>query len=290
MARAAAVPRHGRDRWTPRPRHRRSGVQSRSQRHRLRTPREARAEARVRPSRRRQATAAEVGRLPAHVRERRGSVPRGRVDGRHPRPSRAWRASGSASVSVFVHELDLPEASFEDLDRDEALALYAELRERHWLARTPVGYLVMRHDDVTALLRDRRFHSALSMITQTAGLSEEQESSFMEGRQDSILMLEGAEHTRLRKIVAPAFTPRSSDRFRPFMRDTVNGLIDPVAASGTCDLVVDICEPYPIQVICEVLGAPQEDWKLFSNRATDIFRVFNNDLANDLPLIDAANA
>ena len=38
-----------------------------------------------------------------------------------------------------------------------------------------------------------------------------------------------------------------------------------------------------------MLGAPKEDWKLFSNWATDIFRIFNNDLANDLPLIDAAS-
>jgi len=192
-------------------------------------------------------------------------------------------------MSTSVHDLDLPEAQFEDLDRDTALALFAELREQHWLARTPLGYVVMRHDDVTALLRDRRFHSALSVITQMAGLSDEQADEFLDGRRDSILTLEGDEHTRLRKIVAPAFTPRSSDRFRPFMRDAMNGLIDRVAPTGACDLVVDICEPYPIQVICEVLGAPQEDWKRFSNWATDIFRIFNGDLANDLPLIQAAN-
>jgi cytochrome P450 len=73
------------------------------------------------------------------------------------------------------------------------------------------------------------------------------------------------------------------------MRDVIGGLVDTVADSGRCELVEDVCEPYPIPIICELLGAPKEDWKLFSNWATDIFRIFNNDLVNDMPLIDAAS-
>ena len=52
--------------------------------------------------------------------------------------------------------------------------------------------------------------------------------------------------------------------------------------------MADVCEPYPIPIICELLGAPPEDWKLFSAWATDIFRIFNNNLAEDLPLIAKA--
>ena len=52
--------------------------------------------------------------------------------------------------------------------------------------------------------------------------------------------------------------------------------------------MADVCEPYPIPIICELLGAPPEDWKLFSGWATDIFRIFNNNLAEDLPLIERA--
>src|SRR5207249_1502918 len=84
----------------------------------------------------------------------------------------------------------------------------------------------------------------------------------------------------LRRLIAGAFTPRSADKLRPFMREVVGGLVDAVAASGRCELVADVCEPYPIPIICELLGAPKEDWKLFSNWATDIFRIFNNDLVN----------
>ena len=71
-------------------------------------------------------------------------------------------------------------------------------------------------------------------------------------------------HTRLRRLVAPAFSPRAADRLRPFMREVIGGLVDNVAAAGRADFAADVCEPYPIPIICELLGAPKEDWQLFS--------------------------
>jgi cytochrome P450 len=72
------------------------------------------------------------------------------------------------------------------------------------------------------------------------------------------------------------------------MRAVVGELVERVIDRGECELVGDVCEPYPIPIICELLGAPPEDWKLFSAWATDIFRIFNNNLAEDLPLIERA--
>jgi cytochrome P450 len=77
---------------------------------------------------------------------------------------------------------------------------------------------------------------------------------------------------------------------RPFMRTVVGQLADAVVPEGRCELVSDVCEPYPIPIICELLGAPKEDWKLFSAWATDIFRIFNGDIAGDLERIKAAAA
>ena len=188
-------------------------------------------------------------------------------------------------MATPVHELDLPEVDLFGLEREEGLAAMRAARERHWLVRMPMGYAVTRYDDAVAVLRDRRWHSATALITQMAGISDEQ----FEGRQRrSILSMEGPEHARLRRLVAPAFTPKAADRLRPFMREVVGGLFDKVAAQGTCELVEDVCEPYPIPIICELLGAPKEDWKLFSQWATDIFRIFNDNLIEDLPIINAA--
>jgi cytochrome P450 len=190
-------------------------------------------------------------------------------------------------VAISVHELDLPEVELIDLDRDQALAAFAAARERHWLARTPLGYVVTRHEDVTAILRDRRFHSALSLLPAMSGVTDPE---FLDRQNSSILAMEGDEHARLRRIVAGAFTPKRAERLRPFMREVIDGLVDEVASRGRCELVQDVCEPYPIPIICELLGAPKADWKLFSAWATDIFRIFNDDLVNDLPLIKTASA
>lgn len=189
-------------------------------------------------------------------------------------------------MATMVSELELPEVDIVTLERDDALAAMRQAAGHHWLARTPLGYLVTRYDDVVALLRDRRFHSALSLLPEMSGIDDD---DFLSRRRQSILSMEGNEHSRVRRLVSGAFTPRSADRLRPFMREVMNQLVDEIADRGRCDFVVDICEPYPIPIICELLGAPKQDWKLFSHWATDIFRIFNNDLAADLDLIVRAS-
>jgi len=186
-----------------------------------------------------------------------------------------------------VYELDLPDVDTVGMGRDDALAAIAEARRHHWLARSPLGFSLSRQEDCVSLLRDKRFHNALSLLRQMNGLEPDDPEN---ERRQSILSMEGDDHARLRRLVAPAFTPAAADRLRPFMREVVGGLVDSFAPAGRCEVVVDLCEPYPIPIICELLGAPKEDWRQFSAWATDIFRIFNQNLAEDLPLVEAANA
>jgi cytochrome P450 len=190
-------------------------------------------------------------------------------------------------MATSVHDLDLPTVDTTLMDRDDALVAIAEARDRHWLARTPLGYSVSRQADCVSLLRDRRFHNALSLLRQMNGLEPDEDT---DPQRRSILAMEGDDHARLRRLVAPAFTPQAADRLRPFMRDVVGGLVDGFHGSGRCEVVVDLCEPYPIPIICELLGAPKDDWRQFSAWATDIFRIFNQNLGEDLPLVEAAGA
>ena len=72
------------------------------------------------------------------------------------------------------------------------------------------------------------------------------------------------------------------------MRHVINDLVDQIADRGSSEFVHDVCEPYPIPIICELLGAPKEDWRLFSRWASDLLRIFNNNLREDLPIMDRA--
>ena len=68
-------------------------------------------------------------------------------------------------MAQLVTEADLPffdGLAYEDLA--EARHVLAELREEHWLARTPLGHLVLRYDDSVAILRDRRWWSAVAIL------------------------------------------------------------------------------------------------------------------------------
>ena len=108
-------------------------------------------------------------------------------------------------------------------------------------------------------------------------------------RPPSILAAEGDVHTRLRRLVAKAFSPRSANQLRPFMRNVVNELIDPVAASGRADVAVDICEPYPIPIICELLGAPHARIGSCSHAGPeDVVRIFNGTAIDEMDVIGQA--
>jgi cytochrome P450 len=189
-------------------------------------------------------------------------------------------------MATLASDLTLPEIPvIMDQSRMDRHQFLRDVADQSWLAKTEIGYSVLTYESVIGILRDKRWQSAVGFIAQLQGITNE---AFTSRRRESILSAEGEVHVRLRRLVAPAFSPRSADRLRPFMREVVNGLIDGVAQTGRAEVVRDICEPYPIPIICELLGAPKEDWKLFSRLATDVLRIFGSDLATELPIIMAA--
>src|SRR6478735_1976277 len=185
-------------------------------------------------------------------------------------------------MATLVHELEVPEVSEADGDfaarRDKMLGL----PDDQWLVYEGFGYAGHRYEDCVAILRDKRWHNASGRLPELFGVTDER---FLERQQVSILSAEGDTHTRLRRLVGTAFSPRAADRLRPFMREVVNDLVDAVAPAGRADIAVDICEPYPIPIICELLGAPKEDWQFFSRVANDILEIFSEDMPTKLDLI-----
>jgi cytochrome P450 len=188
-------------------------------------------------------------------------------------------------MATLVHDLDLPEVTLADGNYDQRFAKAMDLAGDNWVVRNLFGFAVVRYEDCVGILRDKRWHSASGRIPELMGITNEE---FLSRQQVNILSAEGDLHVRLRRLVAPAFSPRQADGLRPFMREVINGLVDKVAAAGKADIAADLCDPYPIPIICELLGAPKEDWQLFSRLAEDILQVFSMDLADKLDLVMAA--
>jgi cytochrome P450 len=63
----------------------------------------------------------------------------------------------------------------------------------------------------------------------------------------------------------------------------INELLDPHTNAGRCDIVGDVARPYPIPIICALLGTPQRDWSLFSDWADDFFKLFSRNVIHDAP-------
>ena len=139
---------------------------------------------------------------------------------------------------------------------------YAELRRTEPLIRVRLpfgeeGWLATRHTDVRAVLGDARFSRAASVGRDEPRLTPRQ----IEG---GILSMDPPEHTRLRRLVAKAFTARRVEQLRPRTRQIADELIDAMVADGPpADLVEHFATPLPIQVICELLGVPFADQHLF---------------------------
>ncbi|MGW7665086.1 cytochrome P450 [Streptomyces sp. NPDC054756] len=142
---------------------------------------------------------------------------------------------------------------------------YAELRARgrvHWFEPTN-QWLVPHHADVSALLRDRRLgRTYLHRFThEEFGRSAPppEHEPFHTLNDHGMLDLEPPDHTRIRRLVSKAFTPRTVERLRPYVRDLAGELVAGLVERGGGDLLTEVAEPLPVAVIAEMLGIPEAD-------------------------------
>ncbi|TQC42530.1 cytochrome P450 [Rhodococcus sp. WS4] len=188
------------------------------------------------------------------------------------------------SPSIF--DLALPTIAFQDAPNpDEAHRRIGQALQQGPIALGPYGPEVLSYELVRTVLRDSRFAMPQGVALQVQGIT----CGPVWDRVSTLLVsLDGAEHHRLRRLVSKSFTPRAAAHLRTLIVETITELVDPVTKVGHCDIVADIARQYPIPIICALLGAPPQDWQLFSNLATDINRAFGSDVANDTPAIVAA--
>lgn len=122
------------------------------------------------------------------------------------------------------------------------------------------GWSLFRYDDVFAVLRD----PSLSVEDRNADFGDLSRNDLLEGFEDheqpsSILGLDPPDHTRLRRLVSKAFTPRTIEALRPRIEELVEQSLDSMGARGQADVVGDLAFPLPFDVISEMLGMPAAD-------------------------------
>jgi cytochrome P450 len=133
---------------------------------------------------------------------------------------------------------------------------YRFLRETAPVWRSPMGHWVLsRHADATAVLRDPRFGHENADRTSVEAEAE----TVVRSLNQTMLLLDPPQHTRIRGLVSKAFTARRMEGLRARIGDIVDGLIDKVAGQGGMDVVSDFAHLLPVIVICDMLGIPEQD-------------------------------
>lgn len=171
-----------------------------------------------------------------------------------------------------VAELDLPELdpAQPDLRGARFHQVLGELARQSWLARTPLGVIVFDREVSLEMLRDRRMSFPAVELILLQGISE---GPVYDRVANGLLAQTGDSHTRLRRLLTPAFSPAAVERLRPGIRAHVEELWSAVADEGRCDFVTAFARRLPSMVIADLLGVPDEDDRMatYSEHLQGIF-------------------
>jgi cytochrome P450 len=144
--------------------------------------------------------------------------------------------------------------------RDDPYPALHRLRANDPVNLTPIGiWRLSRYADVVRLLRE-----ANAGVRTTDGRLPFVDESELERQREFMLQHDPPKHTRLRKLVSRAFTPRAVERLRPKIAAVADRCLDRVAERGEMDIVADLALPVPSTLICEMMGVPLSDRERFT--------------------------
>lgn len=170
--------------------------------------------------------------------------------------------SDTPSVADIVEHLENP------------YALYHQMRELDpvcWDERAN-SWVLTRYADVAVALRDSRY-TVRGFMSDTSWIPEEMRPRLeppLRAVSRQMLFQDPPDHTRLRGLVAKAFTPRMIDSLRPVIQQIANDLLDQAEAKGQMEVIQDFAFPLPAIIIATMLGVPPEDREQF-NRWSSYF-------------------
>jgi cytochrome P450 len=162
-------------------------------------------------------------------------------------------------ASPSVYEKEVPHETL------AALRAHDPVHWHPWPGKGGGFWLFSKHADVVAAGKDATtYSSGIGHISL-----EDREPDALEVRR-SLIETDPPAHTRLRKIVSSAFTPRKVRTYEDYTREIAGRLLDRALEQGEFDFVTAISEPLPIQVIVSILGVPAEDADLMVELSNEL--------------------
>lgn len=187
---------------------------------------------------------------------------------------------------MLLTDADLP--SYDHIDPtvtgDAFHTALGELAAQTWIAKGNMGYAVFDRDAGNAVLRDRRMAFPALELLELQGVTA---GPIWDRTADGLMVQSGDGHSRLRRQLAPAFTPKATERLRPRLRELVADLWAPVADVGSVEFVKTVAEPLPSMAIAELLGV-QGDAPLLARWSILLQEVFKFRLDQVQPQVEAA--
>jgi cytochrome P450 len=174
-----------------------------------------------------------------------------------------WEEITMRSTPATARDLLPPTIRDFDLGRlsrtflNDPYPTYAALRAHAPVHRLPDGsFFLTRYDDVAHVYRDTATWSSDKKIDFRPNFAD---SLLYEHHTTSLVFNDPPVHTRVRKLLAPVFTPRALKAIEPRIEDLVDRLLDNAARTGTVDLIDDYAAAIPLQLIGDLLGVPQHE-------------------------------
>ena len=184
------------------------------------------------------------------------------------------------STDIAVPYLDIADPSF---------AMHSEAvrnaRAQHWYAKTNYGFAILRHAEVSKLIKDPRLIQGSAKWPEHNGVHT---GLFHEWWTKSLLVLEGDDHHRIRRLLNPAFGPRNLEQYLPQFEVLAEELVQEFIDKGEFEAVNDFAEPYATRVLCILLGIPETEWPTIARLASTIGLALGVTIKKDLDQVESA--
>ena len=188
-------------------------------------------------------------------------------------------------MTLSIETADVPYFDISDPFFSASSERVRAARAANWFARTKFGLAVLRYDEVSALLKDRRLRQGSFAWPAQNGIER---GLLSEWWSEIMLSKEGDDHRRLRKLGNPAFSRALIERMVPEFQALAKELIDGYAGSGRCEFVSQFAEPYAARVLCKLVGMDEGQWHDLARWSTDMGLAFGVTIREDLERIEAA--